>query len=92
MTLCRVTGSVTTTIKHESLRGKTLLVCQPIDPATGADRGKTMVAVDTVQAGVGDTVLVLDEGTAARKILGEPAAPIRTVITAIVDTVIVDGA
>ena len=87
MTLCLVAGSVTTTIKHESLRGRKLLLCHVVNPKTGAVSDKPIVAVDTVQAGAGDTVLVIDEGNAARKILGDSAAPIRTVVAAIVDSV-----
>lgn len=87
MILCRVVGNVVSTVKHPALTGRKLMVCKPVDPATGTPHGSRMVAVDTVQAGIGDTVLVLDEGNAARKILGDPTAPIRTVIAAIVDRV-----
>ena len=87
MTLCRVTGSVTATAKHEVLNGRTLLVCTPISPKTGEAAGSSMIAIDTVQAGIGDTVLVLDEGNAARRILSDPGAAARTVIAAIVDGV-----
>ena len=87
MTLCRVVGNVVNTVKHPALTGRKLMICKPIDPGTGKPRGSRVVAVDTVQAGIGDTVLVLDEGNAARKILGDVAAPVRTVIAAIVDRV-----
>ncbi len=87
MTLCRVVGSVTSTVKHPSLIGHKLLVCQPVDVSTGQLRGGRMVGLDTVQAGIGDTVLVIDEGNAARRILGDSRAPVRTVIAAIVDEV-----
>jgi ethanolamine utilization protein EutN len=87
MTLCRVVASVTSTVKHPSLVGHTLLVCQPVDAATGKVRSGRMVGLDTVQAGVGDTVLVIDEGNAARRILNDSRAPIRTVVAAIVDEV-----
>ncbi|MEE8440384.1 MAG: EutN/CcmL family microcompartment protein [Spirochaetia bacterium] len=87
MTLCRVVGNVVNTVKHPVLTGHKLMVCKPIDPASGKPRGSRMVAIDTVQAGIGDMVLVIDEGNAARKILGDPTAPVRTVIAAIVDRV-----
>lgn len=87
MTLCRVVGSVTSTVKHPSLSGHKLLICRPLDPASGELRGGRMVGLDTVQAGIGDTVLVIDEGNAARRILGDSRAPVRTVIAAIVDAV-----
>ena len=88
MTLCTVAGSVTTTIKHPSLTGRTLLLCYAVNPATSTVSTKPIVAVDTVQAGIGDTVLVIDEGNAARKILGDSSAPIRTVVAGIVDDVV----
>ena len=87
MTLCRVVGNVVTTVKHPVLTGHKLMVCKPVDPSSGKLRGSRMVALDTVQAGIGDLVLVIDEGNAARKILGDATAPIRTVIAAIVDRV-----
>ena len=87
MTLCKVVGSVTSTVKHPVLVGHKLLVCQPVDAATGTVLTGRMVGLDTVQAGVGDTVLVIDEGNAARRILGDSRAPVRTVIAAIVDEV-----
>jgi microcompartment protein CcmK/EutM len=87
MTLCRVVGNVVNTVKHPVLSGHKLMVCKPIDPVTGAARGGRMVALDTVQAGIGDCVLVIDEGNAARRILDDSRAPVRTVIAAIVDSV-----
>ncbi|MCK4515803.1 MAG: EutN/CcmL family microcompartment protein [Spirochaetaceae bacterium] len=87
MTLCRVVGNVVSTVKHPVLTGHKLMVCKPVDPASGKLRGSRVVAVDTVQAGIGDMVLVIDEGNAARKILGDATAPVRTVIAAIVDRV-----
>ena len=87
MTLCLVVGNVVNTAKHPILLGHKLMVCKPIDPSSGEPRGSRMVAMDTVQAGIGDTVLVVDEGNAARRILGDTTAPVRTVIAAIVDRV-----
>jgi microcompartment protein CcmK/EutM len=82
-----VVGSVTATIKHPALVGHKLLVCVPVDASTGRPGSGRVVGVDTVQAGTGDTVLVIDEGNAARRILGDSRAPVRTVIAAIVDSV-----
>jgi len=87
MTLCRVVGNVVNTVKHPVLTGHKLMVCEPVNPATGKRAAGRMVAVDTVQAGIGDMVLVIDEGNAARRILGDATAPVRTVIAAIVDRV-----
>lgn len=86
MILGKVVGDVTATRKHDSLLGLTLLVVQPLT-AAGQPTGSVMVAVDCAQSGRGDTVLVCDEGNAARLILKDPAAPIRTVVVGVVDSV-----
>jgi len=87
MVLARVTGTVVSTMKLEVLKGYKILIVQPLndrlDPA-----GRSLLAIDTVQAGTGDTVLVLDEGNSARMILGDPAAPVRTVVVGVVDAVV----
>lgn len=89
MILAQVVGTVVATIKHAAFEGHKLLLCQPID-AVGRPLGGQRVAVDKVQAGPGDRVLLLDEGTGARQLLGGSAAgPIRTVVVGIVDEVAV---
>jgi microcompartment protein CcmK/EutM len=55
MQIARVIGDVVTTVKDENLNGLTLLVLQPLDP-DGKPSGRTLVAVDAVGAGVGETV------------------------------------
>lgn len=85
MRLCRVLGPVVATVKHASYAGRTLLAVQPLDEA-GADAGRSFLAVDHAQAGVGDRVLVLTEGNGVRQILAEKAPPpIRSLIVGIVD-------
>ena len=86
MTLGRVVGTVVCTVKIPVLEGHRLLIVEPIDPS-GERRGSAIVALDTVQAGVGETVLVLDEGNSSRMILGDPSAAVRTVVAGIVDRV-----
>ncbi len=59
-------------------------------PAIGLDgkpEGPPFVAADRVQAGVGDMVLLLQEGSSARSIFDDPEAPVRSVIVGIVDRV-----
>jgi microcompartment protein CcmK/EutM len=74
-------------VKHPAYVGKTLLVVQPIDPA-GKDVGASFVAIDRAQAGIGDHVIVLTEGTGIRQILQEgDQVPIRSAIVGIVDAV-----
>ena len=90
MRLCRVIGNVVATVKHPVYQGQRLLICQPVD-TSGADVGTSFLAVDRVQAGPGDTVLVLGEGNGVRQILqmGD-AVPIRSLIVGIVDSVEVE--
>jgi microcompartment protein CcmK/EutM len=82
MKLCRVEGSVVATAHHPVYDGMKLLVVTPLDG------GDSFLAVDRVQAGVGDTVLVNQEGNGARQLLklGQQV-PIRSLIVAIVDEV-----
>ncbi len=86
MKLARVVGTVISTINAPALDGRTLLVCDLLDP-TGRPSGGYTIAIDSVGAGAGETVLLLDEGTSARQVLGAPGAPIRTVVVGIVDAV-----
>ena len=86
MVLGKVTGTIVSTQKVKELENLKLLQVRPVDPS-GEFTGKTVVAVDTVQAGVGDTVLIIDEGGSAGTILGMSSQPIRTVIAAIVDNI-----
>jgi microcompartment protein CcmK/EutM len=74
-------------VKHPQYAGRTLFVVQPFDDS-GADVGPSFVAVDNVQAGIGDRVLVLTEGTGIRQILkAGDQVPIRSLIVGIVDAV-----
>lgn len=86
MKLGRVVGSVTATAKHPSLVSHKLLMVRSLKP-DGTASGKSIIALDMVQAGIGDTVLLLDEGNSARTILGDRSAPVRSVIAGIVDSV-----
>ena len=88
MRLCKVMGSVTAAVKHPSYQGRPLLIVQPID-SEGAETSSSLLAIDTVQAGPGDRVLVLTEGTGVRQILKADATstPIRSLIVGIVDQV-----
>lgn len=87
MRCCRVVGPMWASVKHPAFAGRPLFVVQPLD-ARGADVGASFVAVDHVQAGVGDKVLVLTEGTGVRQILKQgDVVPIRSLIVGIVDHV-----
>jgi len=85
--LGRVVGTVVSTINHPSFDERTLLLCDLLDPS-GRPSGGYLIAVDSVGAGAGEIVLLLDEGTSARQVLRAPGAPIRTVVVGIVDAVV----
>ncbi len=86
MFLAKVIGDVVSTIEHESLRGRKLLVVERLDEK-GRALGDSQLAIDSVDAGEGDTVLVLDEGGSAAMVTGLRESPIRTVIVGVVDAV-----
>ena len=90
MKLGRVSGTVVSTINHPIFDNRRLLVCDLLD-ADGADTGGYLICVDTVGAGAGETVLIVDEGNSARQVVGDTTAPIRSVIVGIVDGLQVDG-
>ncbi|MGQ9489736.1 MAG: EutN/CcmL family microcompartment protein [Anaerolineae bacterium] len=87
MYIAQVTGTVVATIKHPVFSRHKLLLVQRLDLA-GQPTAKYDIAVDVVQAGVGDRVLVLDEGNSARQVLNvEPWGPVRAVVVGVVDEV-----
>lgn len=87
MFIGRVIGTVVSTIKVPMYEGRKILVVERLD-LEGKPEAKYWLAVDVVQAGVGDRVLVLDEGNSARQILGEePNGPVRAVVVGVVDEV-----
>jgi ethanolamine utilization protein EutN len=87
MILCKVVGSIVSTIKHESYNNQKILIVRPITP-DGTLKSGTMVAIDTVGAGEGNTVLVASEGRAATEVLGfKTRQPLRSIIVGIVDTI-----
>ena len=87
MYIGRVSGTVVATIKNELFENRKLLVVDRLD-LDGKPTPKYDIAVDMVQAGVGDVVLVLDEGNSARQIVDrEPLGAIRAVVVGVVDEV-----
>lgn len=85
MILAQIVGTVVATRKDERLVGAKLLLVQPIEP-DGAPRGGTLVAVDTVDAGAGETVLVVS-GSSARMAGDLKETPVDAAIVGIVDDV-----
>lgn len=81
-----VAGTVVATIKHKAFNGRKLLLVDRLD-LDGEPTADYDICVDAARAGVGDRVLVLDEGNGARQVLNERTAPIRAVVVGIVDDV-----
>ena len=91
MKIGRVAGTVVSTICSPAYEQKRLLFCDLLDrdPATGElePTGRYTIAVDSVYAGDGETVLILDEGNGARQVTGIPEAPIRAVVVGVIDEI-----
>jgi len=84
MVLCKVIGTLVATQKNEHLKGQKILIVQPID----LDKnfiGRDILALDSVDAGVGDIVLVVQEGQSAAQVIKNKKAPVHSVIVAVVD-------
>jgi len=81
-----VVGNVLATIKHEALFAQRLLLVEAETPEGTLD-GRPRLALDVVDAGEGDRVLVVDEGNSAAQVLARGRGPIRTVIVGVVDEV-----
>ena len=87
MILARVLGNVVATQKNERYAGARVMVCQPVTPE-GEEWGATLLALDSVDAGVGDTVLIVQEGWgASTAATGEQGAAIDSAIIGVVDRV-----
>jgi ethanolamine utilization protein EutN len=86
MKIGRVTGTVVATVQAPLFDGRALLLCTLLDAGGGETEGY-IIAVDTVGAGAGETVLIVDEGGSARQIVGVPAGPIRAVVAGVIDQV-----
>jgi ethanolamine utilization protein EutN len=84
--LGRVVGQAVSTHKRPQFAGAKLLLVQPETP-DGAAYGATLLAVDSVGAGVSERVLVVIEGRAAGEALGRKGAPVDAAIIGIVDAV-----
>jgi microcompartment protein CcmK/EutM len=92
MFLGDVVGTVVAPVQHPFYDGRTLLLIRPVAP-NGKETGETRVAVDMAQAGVGDRVLVNDEGNGGRDVTDSvPDGPVKTIVVGVVDSVEVGDA
>ena len=86
MLIARVIGEVVATQKHASHQGQKVLVVQPMN-LDGTDRGDAVLAVDAVDAGAGDRVLLVTEGFSAMTSVGRPQSPIDMAVIGFIDQV-----
>lgn len=90
MIIGKVIGNVVSTIKEKGYESRKIMIVQPILP-DGKLIGKSFLAIDSVQAGIGDIVITIDEGGSARSVLKEPNAyTVKTVIAGIVDKISIE--
>jgi microcompartment protein CcmK/EutM len=90
MKLCKVTGTIVSTQKNETLKQYKILIVQPID-LQGNFIDRDVLAIDTVDAGIGDTVLIIQEGAGAQQTLKRKDMPVHTVVVAVVDGLEIAG-
>ena len=87
MILARVTGNVVATQKDRRYEGGRIMVVQPIN-LDGSNTGEELLALDSVDSGVGDTVIVVREGwSASTSATGHPGAAIDSARVGVVDTI-----
>lgn len=87
MYLANVVGSVVSTHKNDRLKGKRLLLVRRLGLDQEPDGSMEVIALDVVDAGVGDKVLVVQEGSSARKLFNDDRIPVQAVIIGVVDRV-----
>ena len=90
MKIGRIAGTVVATICSPVFEGRRLLFVDLLDP-TGKPTGGDLIAVDSVGAGAGEMVLILDEGNGARQVLQAPDAPVRAVVVGVIDEIEMAG-
>ena len=92
MLIARVIGDVVATQKDPSHNARKILLVQPLN-LDGSDRGEAVLALDAVDAGIGERVLLSAEGFSAMTAVGRPNSPIDTAVIGVIDEVtLIDGA
>ena len=87
MFLAKIKGNIVSTPKNKFLIGHKLLIVHPIDYNGNLIGKKDFIALDQIDAGIGDSVIVVQEGDAIEQILGHANAPVNTMVIAIVDDI-----
>src|SRR5882762_7795746 len=90
MLIARVIGELVSTHKHKSDVGRKAIIVQPLD-LDGSDRGDAVIALDAVDAGVGDRVLLVTEGFSAMTSVGRPESPIDMSVIGFIDHIDLPG-
>lgn len=90
MQICKIIGTVTATVKNEQFKGKKIMIAQPLD-LSEKPVGKEVLAIDSVGAGVGDKVLVMQEGGSAQIIMNNKKMAVQAIIVGVVDAVDIEG-
>ena len=91
MLIARVIGDIVATQKDPSHHSRKILLVQPLN-LDGSDRGEPVVALDAVDAGIGERVLLSAEGFCAMTAVGRPNSPIDTAVIGVIDEVaLIDG-
>ena len=87
MILARVLGNIVATKKNQRYESASVMLCQQVTPE-GEETAMTLLALNSVDAGVGDTVLIVQEGwSASTASTGRPGAAIDSAIVGVVDYV-----
>ncbi len=86
MIVAKVIGTVVSTVKHPAFHAWKILLVQPLH-LPGEKPDDAFIAIDAAHAGVGDTVLVCQEGNSTRQVMGDPNAPVRSSIVGVIDSV-----
>ncbi len=90
MLIGKVIGNIVATRKHASHEGQKLLYVQVLN-LDGTERGNPVLAVDAVDAGIGDRVLVTQEGWSAMTSVGRPFSPIDMAVIGVIDQIELAG-
>ncbi|MBU0755576.1 MAG: EutN/CcmL family microcompartment protein [Planctomycetes bacterium] len=90
MRIGRIIGTVVAPVQHPFFMGNKLLLVQPMDPF-GKKDGRPVVAADRAQAGVGDRVLIIEEGSSSRDLFEVEAEPVHSTVVGVIDFVEVEG-
>ncbi|MFQ5636550.1 MAG: EutN/CcmL family microcompartment protein [bacterium] len=87
MIICRVVGDVVSTVKNPNFEGHKLLLVQPVELDGDTPTDTSMIALDKVDAGKDDLVLINKEGSSARLLLENEDIPVQAVIVAVIDNI-----